>query len=72
MTTEEKNKVIHDVNNSFAILNNISKSATNFVDKFFIQDTLEYKQNVEIFKKAMVSLQEEVAKLELVFKTLIK
>jgi hypothetical protein len=67
MTNEEKNKLLHDVTNSFVIINSISKSASNFVDKFFDNNCNITETQIDLFKKAMLSLQKEMSKIEDIF-----
>lgn len=68
MNLEEKNKIIHDVTNSFVIINSISKSASKFVDKISDINASATEAQIDLFKKAMLSLQNEVSKLETIFK----
>jgi hypothetical protein len=72
MILEEKNKLIHDVTNSFVIINSVSKSASKFVDKILEKDNPITKDQTDLFKKAMLSLQNEISKLEIIFHNKIK
>jgi hypothetical protein len=67
MKPEEKNKLIHDATNSFVIISSISKSASNFVDKIFEKDSAITNSQIDLFKKAMLSLQKEISKIEIIF-----
>jgi hypothetical protein len=72
MNLEDKNMLIHDVTNSFVIINSISKSASNFVGKILEKDNTITNDQIDLFKKAMLSLQKEIAKIEIIFHNNIK
>jgi len=72
MSLEEKNILIHDVTNSFVIIHSISKSASNFVDKILEKDKSITKDQIDLFKKAMLSLRTEISKLEIIFQDKVK
>ncbi|USQ15558.1 hypothetical protein J2N86_15530 (plasmid) [Legionella lytica] len=65
MNLEDKKNLIHEVTNSFVIIRSISKSAFNFVDKSF--DSSITESQIDLFKKAMTSLQKEISKIEVIF-----
>lgn len=67
MNLEEKNKIIHDVTNSFVVIKSISKSASNFVNKVLENNNSISNDQVDLFKKAMLSLQKEISKIEIMF-----
>ena len=67
MDLEEKEQLTHDLTNSFVIINSISRSAYNFIGKFSQNETAITTSQVDLFKKAMLSLQEEVTKIEKFF-----
>lgn len=67
MNLEEKNKIIHDVTNSFVVIKSISKSASNFVSKILDNDNSMSNDQADLFKKAMLSLQKEISKIEIIF-----
>jgi hypothetical protein len=67
MNLEEKNKLIHDVTNSFVVIKSISKSASNFVSKILENDNSMSNDQADLFKKAMLSLQKEISKIEIIF-----
>lgn len=67
MNFEEKNKIIHDVTNSFVVIKSISKSASNFVNKVLENNNSISNDQVDLFKKAMLSLQKEISKIEIMF-----
>lgn len=67
MNIEEKNKLIHDATNSFVVIKSISKSASNFVSKILEKDVSMSNDQADLFKKAMISLQNEISKIEKIF-----
>lgn len=72
MDLEEKNKIIHDVTNSFVVIKSISKSASNFVNKVLENNNSISNDQVDLFKKAMISLQKEISKIEIMFQVVFK
>ena len=74
MTTTEQNKLKHDLLNSIVIINNMTKSATNFFNlraEAVAGEEDDQKQK-EKFSYCMHAIREQTAKIEEYFEKLLK
>ncbi|MBA2650849.1 MAG: hypothetical protein H0U73_01060 [Tatlockia sp.] len=72
MNTAEKDKLKHDFLNSIVIINSMTKSASNFLDKLLpcIDENINQKQ-MEKFLYSMSTIREQTAKIENYFQILM-
>ena len=73
MNTLDKTKLKHDFLNSIVIINSMTKSASNFVNRFSnCADKIDINQNqMERFLYSMDTIREQTAKIENYFKILL-
>ena len=71
MTKMNKHKLKHDFINSIIIINSITKSASSFVDKISDKTTPVTDRQIELFKQAMKSIQNEICNVDKIFNSLL-
>lgn len=71
MTHMDKNKLKHDFINSIVIINSITKSASSFIDKISDKNTPISDRQIELFKQAMKSIQNELCNVDKIFNSLL-
>lgn len=66
MDEVEIKKLTHDFLNSISIINSLSKSSNNCLDKI-VEGIPGFDTKIELMKKAMLSIQHEACKIEQFF-----
>jgi hypothetical protein len=73
MNSTEKDKLQHDFLNSIVIINSMTKSASNFLDKLLpnVDEKNINQKQMEKFLYSMQTIREQTAKIELYFQRLM-